>query len=147
MENNVENAEFLIEKLLNFYKASNVAELSTKINTSQKTISNWKIRNSINAIKKRCRELGIYNEIFGDINSNIDIASEVNKGLKDINKIDIDETTLFLFKQAYQNAKDKNNINKLRIYLMEFEAEPLEKITLKEIENVVQDIIEKKKNN
>ena len=30
---------------------------------------------------------------------------------------------------------------------MEFEAEPLEKITLKEIENVVQDIIEKKKNN
>ena len=53
MENNVENAEFLIEKLLNFYKASNVAELSTKINTSQKTISNWKIRNSINAIKKR----------------------------------------------------------------------------------------------
>ena len=66
MENIVENAEFLIEKLLNFYKVSNVAQLSTKIKTSQKTISNWKIRNSINAIKKKCRELGIYNEIFGD---------------------------------------------------------------------------------
>ena len=71
MENIVENAEFLIDKLLNFYKVSNVAELSTKIDTSQKTISNWKIRNSINAIKKRCRELGIYNEIFGDLNSSI----------------------------------------------------------------------------
>ncbi len=151
MENNVENAEFLIEKLLNFYKASNVAELSTKINTSQKTISNWKIRNSINAIKKRCRELGIYNEIFGDINSNIDIASEVNKGLKDINKIDIDETTLFLFTEAYKKAKENNYVKELRIYLMEFEAkrEPFEiaeKLTLKDFENIVANIIEKKKN-
>ena len=81
MENNVENAEFLIEKLLNFYKASNVAELSTKIDTSQKTISNWKIRNSINAIKKRCRELGIYTEIFGDLNTNVNNIqnSNINK--------------------------------------------------------------------
>ena len=151
MENNMENAEFIIEKLLNFYKASNVAELSTKINTSQKTISNWKIRNSINAIKKRCRELGIYNEIFGDINSNIDIASEVNKGLKDINKIDIDETTLFLFTEAYKKAKENNYVKELRIYLMEFEAkrEPFEiaeKLTLKDFENIVANIIEKKKN-
>ena len=151
MENNLENAEFLIEKLLNFYKASNVAELSTKINTSQKTISNWKIRNSINAIKKGCRELGIYNEIFGDINSNIDIASEVNKGLKDINKIDIDETTLFLFTEAYKKAKENNYVKELRIYLMEFEAkrEPFEiaeKLTLKDFENIVANIIEKKKN-
>lgn len=68
MENTVENAEFIIERLLEFYKVSNVAELSHIINTSQKTISNWKIRNSINAIKKRCRELGIYHEIFGDLN-------------------------------------------------------------------------------
>lgn len=60
------NAEDLIEKLLNYYKVSNVAELSNQINTSQKTISNWKIRNSINGIKKKCRELGIYNEIFKD---------------------------------------------------------------------------------
>lgn len=64
----MENAEFIIERLLEFYKVSNVAELSHIINTSQKTISNWKIRNSINAIKKRCRELGIYHEIFGDLN-------------------------------------------------------------------------------
>ncbi len=76
MENIVENAEFLIEKLLNFYKVSNVAELSDKINTSQKTISNWKIRNSINAIKKRCRELGIYNEIFGDLT----LGTTINQG-------------------------------------------------------------------
>jgi len=86
------NAEFLIEKLLNFYKVSNVAELSTKINTSQKTISNWKIRNSVNAIKKKCRELDIYDEIFS--NSHIvkqedffiDIMSYSNINMKKIIK-------------------------------------------------------------
>lgn len=78
------NAEELIDKLLNFYKVSNVAELSTKIDTSQKTISNWKIRNSINAIKKKCRELGIYKEIFEDskkqenINDSL-IKTEINE--------------------------------------------------------------------
>ena len=38
MENTVENAEFIIERLLEFYKVSNVAELSHIINTSQKNI-------------------------------------------------------------------------------------------------------------
>jgi hypothetical protein len=33
---------------------------------SQPAISQWKTRNAISAVKKRCRELGIYNEIFGD---------------------------------------------------------------------------------
>ena len=62
----MENVEDILERLFLFYKVASVAELSKQINTSQKTISNWKIRNSISALKKRCRELGIYNEIFGD---------------------------------------------------------------------------------
>ena len=137
----------ILDRLFNYFEVFTLQDLAKKMNVSQPSISKWKSRNSISAVKKKCRELGIYSEIFGDLNNTINILSELNKAVKDINKIDIDETTLFLFKQAYQNAKDKNNINKLRIYLMEFEAEPLEKITLKEIENVVQDIIEKKKNN
>ena len=62
----MENVEDILERLFLFYKVASVAGLSKQINTSQKTISNWKIRNSISALKKRCRELGIYNEIFGD---------------------------------------------------------------------------------
>ena len=62
----MENVEDILESLFLFYKVASVAELSKQINTSQKTISNWKIRNSISALKKRCRELGIYNDIFGD---------------------------------------------------------------------------------
>ncbi|MCT7547693.1 helix-turn-helix domain-containing protein [Aliarcobacter butzleri] len=117
----MENAEFLIEKLLNFYKVSNVAELSTKINTSQKTISNWKIRNSINAIKKRCRELDIYNEIFGDLNSKINsfhntnfsgnssgVDNSNNKNINSNNdNLDCDDFTKSLFKQLCNVYKDK----------------------------------------
>ena len=98
MENTVENAEFIIERLLEFYKVSNVAELSHIINTSQKTISNWKIRNSINAIKKRCRELGIYTEIFGDLNTNVNNIQNSN-----INKVfDLSENS---------QSQDSININ------------------------------------
>lgn len=139
MENIVENAEFLIEKLLNFYKVSNVAELSTKINTSQKTISNWKIRNSINAIKKKCRELGIYNEIFGDLNSNINnqtirdnhgnntqTGNVYSSKDNDDNSINIDEAALAVFKKAYNKCLDEDGeiiedkIFELITHLMKF---------------------------
>ncbi|MDK2042059.1 helix-turn-helix domain-containing protein [Aliarcobacter butzleri] len=143
----MENVEFILDRLLNFYKVSNVAELSTKINTSQKTISNWKIRNSINAIKKRCRELGIYNEIFGDLNGTINISSELNQALKDMSKIDIDETTLFLFKEAYQKAKDNNNLKGLRVYLMDFDQEPkvVDTITLNDFKNILNETLKNTK--
>lgn len=139
MGNIVENAEFLIDKLLNFYKVSNVAELSTKIDTSQKTISNWKIRNSINAIKKRCRELGIYNEIFGDLNSSINnqtirdnhgnntqTGNVYSSKDNDENSINIDEAALAVFKKAYNKCLDEDGeiiedkIFELITHLMKF---------------------------
>lgn len=74
----VENVEDILEKLFEYFNVVNAAELSEKINTSQKTISNWKVRNSINAVKKKCRELGIYNQIFGEIHSNINNFTSAN---------------------------------------------------------------------
>lgn len=64
-------AEDFIYKLYSFFDVKNNLDLANKLETTAQTISNWKSRNSINAIKKKCRELGIYNEIFGDLNSNI----------------------------------------------------------------------------
>ncbi len=138
------NFTYFYDKLLNFYNVNTLKDLSEVTNIPISTMSSIKQRNSITALKKKCRELGIYNEIFGDLNSNIDIAS-------DVNKIDIDETTLFLFKEAYKKAKENNYVKELRIYLMEFEAkrEPfkiVENLTLKDFENIVANIIEKKKN-
>jgi len=56
--------EEILEKMFAYYNVSSVSELSKVIGTSQKTISNWKIRNSISAVKKKCRELGIFQDIF-----------------------------------------------------------------------------------
>ena len=64
------NFEYYFDKIFNFYNVSSIKELSEAINTGASTISNWKQRNSITALKRKCRELGIYNEIFGDLNLN-----------------------------------------------------------------------------
>jgi len=141
-------AIFLIEKLLNYYNLTSLQELAEKLNIKQSSLSSWKSRNSINAIKNKCRELGIYNEIFGDLNSNtiINIASEVNQAAKEINELNIDEITLFLFKEAYQKAKDSDNIKGLRIYLMDFqEFQKVEKLTINEIKDLFENMLEKSK--
>lgn len=58
------NFEIYFEKLFNFYNVSTIKELSEKIKIGASTISAWNQRKSITALKKACRELGIYNEIF-----------------------------------------------------------------------------------
>ncbi|WP_323585413.1 hypothetical protein [Aliarcobacter butzleri] len=65
------NFESLFDKLLNFYGVKNLKGLSEVTGIPISTISSIKQRESITALKKKCRELGIYNEIFGDLNSNI----------------------------------------------------------------------------
>ena len=60
-----------INKLFDFFETNSTSELADKIKVSQPTISKWKNRNSINAIKKKCRELGIYDEIFDNSNQQI----------------------------------------------------------------------------
>ena len=62
-------AIFLIEKLLNYYNLTSLQELAEKLNIKQSSLSSCKSRNSINAIRNKCRELGIYNDIFGDLNT------------------------------------------------------------------------------
>ena len=94
------NFDDILEKLFNFYGVTTMHNLAEKMDVSQPIISKWKSRNSINAVKIKCRELGIYNDIFGDLNIKIDVNSEINKAEKQKNKTEIDETTLSLFKEA-----------------------------------------------
>ncbi|MCG3704357.1 helix-turn-helix domain containing protein [Aliarcobacter butzleri] len=65
--NNMKNVEDILKKLYDYYEVSGASELAEKLGISPQVISNWKARNSINAIKKKCRELDIYKEIFGEI--------------------------------------------------------------------------------
>lgn len=120
------NFEYYFDKIFNFYNVSSIKELSEVINTGASTISNWKQRNSITALKKKCRELGIYNEIFGDLNSKINVntnsgqvAGTVHRNQEQrINyKEDeyiIPETILddinILFKLAIENEKEDDLI-------------------------------------
>ena len=60
--------EIILQRLLDYFDLDNMSQLADKLSVSQPTISKWKSRGSILPIKKICRELGIYNDIFGDLN-------------------------------------------------------------------------------
>lgn len=123
------NAEELLERLFKYYNVVNVAELSKIIGSSQATISNWKIRNSINAIKRKCRELGIYDDIFKQelqefaeayLSHVEDFEAELPNPAKSDN---IDSVTYTLFKEEYQIALKKNDLKGFRIYLLNYSGD------------------------
>ncbi|MCT7506466.1 hypothetical protein N5T62_10285 [Aliarcobacter cryaerophilus] len=138
MSYSINQAELLIDKLLNYYNVSTYSDLGIKINVSQANISSWKIRNSVNAIKNKCKELGIYNDIFEDFNSNINYQTIRDNhgnlsqtgnvyGFKENNELNnIDEAALSTFKRAYSKCLDENGdiiedkLDELIIYLTKF---------------------------
>ena len=123
-------AEDLIYKLYSFFDVKNNLDLANKLETTAQTISNWKSRNSVNAIKKKCRELGIYNEIFGDLNSNInnfqnsknnvaqifggENQNNYNADIKSKSNVTIDENILKLIEIMYSYASKHNKIDELK---------------------------------
>ena len=121
-------AIFLIEKLLNYYNLTSLQELAEKLNIKQSSLSSWKSRNSINAIRSKCRELGIYNDIFGDLNSNVnnfqnstniigqDFSNNSNaQHMQNIgNQLNIDKNILKLIDTLYSFAKTNNKIDQLK---------------------------------
>ena len=123
------SADRLIDLLFIHFNVTTMADLAIHIDVSQQTISKWKQRNSINAIKKKCIELGIYNEIFGDLTHNNRISVNNNTGqlagtiqgnqTQNLNQKEdeyiIPETILddinILFKLATENEKEDDLIN------------------------------------
>ncbi|WP_323585424.1 helix-turn-helix domain-containing protein [Aliarcobacter butzleri] len=91
------NIEIILQRLLDYFDLDNISQLADKLSVSQPTISKWKSRGSILPIKKICRELGIYNEIFGDLNN-----SDSKKLIKKI-------------KTAYQISTNPELANKLKL--------------------------------
>ncbi|MCT7547306.1 helix-turn-helix domain containing protein [Aliarcobacter butzleri] len=129
------NFNYYFNKMLDFYNVSTIKELSKITNIGASTISNWKQRQSITALKKKCRELGIYNEIFviNDFTSsygyNYDYDSESSPSIYDeaqkklekqrttrrtIDEIlKMDETIVTSFMQVYKKLEEENNLIKL----------------------------------
>jgi hypothetical protein len=118
------NAEAYIDRLLEYFNVVTYSELSNKIGIGQPAISKWRVNNSITPIKKKCRELGIYNEIFGNLNSNINNFQNSTNGIAQAfgeakneqigNKPNIDENILKLIDTLYSFAKTNNKIEELK---------------------------------
>ena len=115
------NINDIFDKLFDFYKVSSLVELSAKLNISQSALSQWKSRNAINAIKKKCRELNIYNEIFKEYDLDEVSSSYINNSMewedtKNINSIkDMTpflemEKLLYNKRNALKNLKIDNDI-------------------------------------
>lgn len=99
----------IIEKLFDYFKVSTIQDLAFKMRVTQSSISNWKTRNSINAIKRKCRELGIYNEIF---DSKIQIKLE--------NKSDLSKYFIALQSVAIATNKEDDLIDDIRELIQKY---------------------------
>lgn len=69
-----EYIDLIFDRLFDYFKVGTISDLAKKMDIPQSTISKWKQRNSVSAIKKVCRELSIYREIFGE-----DMAKNIQK--------------------------------------------------------------------
>ncbi len=127
----MDTAEDLIYLLFKYFKVNSNVDLAEIMRTTPQTITNWKGRNSIKAISNKCRELGIYNDIFKNINTqNIrsisggQVAQNINGDMvqhkNDESNINIDKATYGLFLEAYLKAKDANDIKLFRVHLMDY---------------------------
>ena len=113
-----------------YYNVFSMHELSSKIGISQPAISKWKNNNSIVAIKKKCRELDIYNEIFGDLsketnnfhNTNFSgnssgVDNSNNKNINSNNDdLDCDDLTKSLFNKLCNLYKDKTTLLQTKLF-------------------------------
>ncbi len=72
----INDVGYLIDKLMDFFGVSSNYQLAEKLGMQPSSISSWKNKNSVTAIKKKCRELGIYNEIFGENKPHIVIKND-----------------------------------------------------------------------
>ena len=72
---------YFYDKILSFYNVKTLKDLSEVTDIPISTLSSIKQRNSITALKKKCRELNIFDEIFGDLNPNVNNFhnSNINK--------------------------------------------------------------------
>ena len=99
----------ILDKLFDYYNVNSIIDLANKMEVSQPAISKWKTRNSVNAVKKKCRELGIYKEIF---------ESEDLKNTYNVQRADVNHKLLTAFKRRslgylyylLKKSKIKNSI-------------------------------------
>lgn len=109
----------IFDRLFNFFNVSTIRDLAEKLNMSESTVSKWRQRDSLNAIKKKCRELGIYNEIFKDLNTSLNntIKKEVS------NKHDLSKYFIALQSVVNATSKEDELIEDIKILMKKYIGE------------------------
>lgn len=107
------NVDEILIKMMKFYNVSTVSELSKEIGIGQPAISKWKKNNSVNAVFKKCNELGIYELIFGENKNNDDKYTTIN------NKLCNFELPSLISLYFILNKTDINNYNSYNLYNIE----------------------------
>ncbi len=111
MSHKINDIEIILQRLLDYFDLDNMSQLADKLSVSQPTISKWKSRGSILPIKKICRELGIYNEIFGDLKLSTNEEQSNQELNNDIFSDDILKTLDIIRTMVKNNQEIDNKLN------------------------------------
>ena len=125
--------DLIFDRLLDHYGVSTLQELAPHMGVTAGALSNWKRRQSIVPIKKKCRELGIFEDIFDDETQKLLLQLENNYGNNAQNVYgsqsqsatanSVDPATMALFLEQYQKAEKEGRIKEFRLHIMEFAGE------------------------
>lgn len=122
-------ADDIINKLFKYYDVTTIKELSPKINTPASTISDWKQRGAINPLRKKCKELEIYEEIFENIDTHCSKISykDINVKLSLFNRRSLVYFYYMIKKYDFSNAIDyfswnvkRDEENKFKAFISDF---------------------------
>ncbi len=127
------NTDKLIQKLNKFYKVKTLADLASKLNTTQSTISGWQSRNAIGTLVDKVAEIDpkaleyIFTQVqIHNLQNSTIIGSGVCNGKTTNPKssnLNIDKVTMNIFEEKYSKImNDDNKINEFGIYLLQFET-------------------------
>lgn len=125
--------DLIFDRLFDYFGVASLQELAPHLNVTAGALSNWKRRGSIAAMKKKCRELGIFDDIFDDETQKYLQQFENNYGNNAQNVYgaqtqtaiasNIDAATMALILEAYKLAEEEGRIKEFRLHIMEFTEE------------------------
>lgn len=130
------DANDLVDRLMEFYGVDTISELAEYINVGHQAISKWRKNNSIEAIKKKSRELGLYNYLFDFFEIDLFQGSEYDSySFHQKEKIIKQQCKKYGIKLETVEIK-----NKRLLYLIQQIDKYANEKEIKEIENILKDL-------
>ncbi len=122
--------DILIERLMEYFEVTRLQDLGIKLGVAQNTISGWRARNAVDALKKRMIENGIKLDIINKEYSSRNIAVGSNQAVGNNNHIgqSREDSINYKFNKNFENELSKlsnildqvENIEKAKEMLKDF---------------------------